>query len=244
VESSSGPAPSPLEQFVGAILAGLNFIGQHGWLLTLLLVAFPAAFLACLDTVVKLKLQEPSAALRTKEWWQLCAVNFLLASLLIYGFAYAGNRIDLSTFFGVLGAILGYPLLLNAKILTIRGDSPEDERSVGVKIVLDLADVFLVPGIKQSIDDMGVALLEKWHQRHQLNPANLAHSIQNYLATHDLPANYPRTRDQLGAWVNQLRADTAAHPENAQDNARALFIEIRQLGGLRAVRRIIRLTTP
>jgi hypothetical protein len=29
---------------------------------------------------------------------------------------------------------------------------------VGVKIVLDLADVFLVPGIKQSIDDMGVAL--------------------------------------------------------------------------------------
>jgi hypothetical protein len=41
-----------------------------------------------------------------------------------------------------------------------------------------------------------------------------------------------------------LLADATANPANADDNARALFIEIEKIGGLRGIRWILKQSQP
>lgn len=196
-----------------------------------------AAFLAALDTATKHR--DPGTALKTREWWVLWVVNLIVAFVVIYG-AYLTNRLDLS-FFGFVAAVFGYPLLLHTRLFTIRGAKPEDDKSVGPEFLLQLADNLLLPGIEESIQEQSARLIKQWRQT---DIQKLGPTTKDYLASHAWPPDHPRTREQTLHWVEQLLADATANPANADDNARALFIEIEKIGGLRGIRWILKQSQP
>jgi hypothetical protein len=194
-----------------------------------------AAFLACLDTAVKVR--EPSLAFKTKEWWLLWLVNCAVAFIVIYA-AGENGKLSLSSFLGFCTAVFGYPLLLHAKLLSFRGDTPEEERSVGPQFFLEVAERLLVPGMRESIDQKSATFLALW--RRDLNMAKLGKSAQDYIRPHAWPQNGTKPKEEIQSWVDKLMADTQANPGNADDNARALFLQIREIGGLRGVRWVLR----
>lgn len=196
-----------------------------------------AAFLTCLDTATKSN--EPLFALRTKEWWILLLINGGVAFLILYA-AKERSMIDPSSVLGFFSAAFGYPLLLHTKLFSIRGNTPEDDKSVGPQFLLELADRVCLPGIRDSIDEMAAALVLEWRQA---DMARLGESTKDYLNAHSWPQNSPRSKQDVLSWVDKLITDTTATPGNADNNARALFLQIQEIGGLRGARWVLEQST-
>jgi len=124
---------------------------------------------------------------------------------------------------GLVAAIFGYPLLLQSKLFTIRGQGPDADRSAGPQIVLELFDRFLSPGIDASIDDMRATTLAEWHK---CDIEKLGATVRNYLASHDWPTGHARTKEETLRWLEKLLEDARANSGHRGENGEALFLEV------------------
>jgi hypothetical protein len=145
----------------------------------------------------------------------------------------------------MLPADVGVNCLL-IPLFTLRTDDPKDEKSIGPQIVLDLAEAFLLPGIKDSIEERTSELLDQYVNLGQrLNAAGRA---ENFHKLSDTAKNYiggitginQKEKDATVRYIDQLIDDTdAAAADNAGDNTRALFFKIQNYGGYRGVRWVL-----
>jgi len=200
----------------------------------LIWAALLAALLTCLDTA--LKSEEPIFALRTKEWWFLLFANGAVAFIIIYA-ARENEKLDPATFLGFFTAVFGYPLLLHAKLFSIRGNDPADDKSVGPQFVLEVAERFCSPGIRNSIDEMAGSFILEWRKA---DIAKLGEAAKVYIRSFSLPTNNSPTKEEILRWVDDLVTDTQQNPAHAGDNAEALFVRIREIGKLRGTRWVLK----
>ncbi|NMB88688.1 MAG: hypothetical protein GYA17_10025, partial [Chloroflexi bacterium] len=168
------------------------------------------------------------------EWLLLWLANAVVAFVVIY-IAYSSNQIQL-TVMGFVGAVVGYPVLLHAKLFTFRGATPAEDKSVGFEFILQMADNLLQPGITQSLEEMSATLVKEWRA---VPFVQLAPVAKDYVTSHSLPEGHPRTKDEIREWIDQLLADAQTNPGNADDNARALYTEMELIGGMRGIRWIL-----
>lgn len=230
---------------VGAVDAGSVNVGAVGVSLPLVFAgAALAAFLVCLDLPFKSKIPQPTLVFKTREWWLLWFFNGIVASGLIYVAAAAG-KINLLTFLGFIGVILGYPAILKMRLFTFRADNPIDEKSMGPQIVLDLAEAFLLPGITDSIEERTSDLIDQYVDLGQ--KLNTSGQAENFRKISEMSKNYiggisgikASEKDAATKYVDELIADTRSTPTNAGSNARALFFKVQNLGGFRGVRWVL-----
>lgn len=194
-----------------------------------------AAFLTCLDTAIKS--QDPWFALRTKEWLLLWLVNSGVACMLFYAAQEKGLLDPSSSFLGFFSAVFGYPLLLHTKLFSIRGNTPEDDKSAGPQFLLELADRVCAPGIQVSINEMAAKLVLEWRQVEMIR---LGASAKDYLLTCSWPSDSAQSQEQVLSWVDELVAQAGTAPGQADANIRTLFQRLQNLGGLRATRWVLK----
>ena len=202
-----------------------------------LAAAIPAAFLACIDAIIKLRLKEPALAFSTKEYWFFVASNVVLAWIVIYGVG-SYRDLPLATFAGFFAAIFAYPLLLHTKIFTVRGETPQHERSFGPQLVLEYAETLLLPGIAKTIEEKTARCCGDYRIRSATAPEfqKICNAAENYVGT----KSKPKQRDEALTYVKTLYADAVQHPNNLADNAAALFYKIEEVGGIRGARFVLK----
>ena len=193
------------------------------------IAALLAALLSCLDVATKAK--EPKYALRTKEWWWLVGANFLVAYAVIYA-AQVYELVALRTFPGYLSAVFGYPLLLHTKLFSLRRG--EEETSVGPQLLLEKAERFLLPGIEKSIDEKAAKWAGEWRSA---DWSSISMFAKDYVNAQQSPDN---DNKKISEWIDRLVEEVKLTPERKNDNADALFVKIREIGGLRGVNWILR----
>jgi hypothetical protein len=192
-----------------------------------------AALITCVDSATKIK--EPIFAIRTWEWILLWLINAAVACAVL-GAALSKNWL-IPSWMGFAAAVFGYPLLLQSKLFTIRGDEPEGDRSAGPQLLLEVADILLSPGIRDSVDEKRATILSEWHER---NLDTIGAKARDYLASRDWPPSHPKTKDEALRWLEELLEDVRCNPANKAKNAEALFLEVNRVGGLRGTRWILR----
>jgi hypothetical protein len=142
---------------------------------------------------------------------------------------------------GFAAAIFGYPLLLQSKLFTIRGETPATDKSAGPQLLLEVADTLLSPGIRDSIDERRAKTLAKWHE---CTFEAIGEKARNYLASHDWPANHSRTKEEVLHWLEELLEDVTSNPSHKPKNTEALFLEVNRVGGLRGALWILKQASP
>jgi hypothetical protein len=191
-----------------------------------------AAFLASLDTAGRYP--EPPTVFSTKEWWILWITNVILAFVVIFS-AYLMGRVEL-TFISFFAVIFGYPLLLHSKLFTLRGTSPEEDKSFGPEFVLQIAEKILLPGISESIQENGAKLLHKWRA---IDIRILGSTTKDYITSHKLPDGYKRTKEDTIKWIDNLVSDAKANPKQTDANKRSLFSTVEIIGKYRGIRWVL-----
>lgn len=198
-----------------------------------LAVAIIAGTLAVLDTASKHG--EWESVIRTREWRLLLTVNAVIAMIVVYVFATWDDSSAPLSHAKVFGVVFGYPLLLRSKLFSFRTPQGE-EFSAGPELVLQLFERLLVPGIKESVRQQSALLLGEWRCA---DVPKLANSVKDYLATHEVPADHPKSKAQVETWVKQLFDDVAKDPATGDDSLRLVYREAEQIGGLRGIRWIL-----
>lgn len=194
------------------------------------IVALLASLLSCLDIATKAK--EPKYALRTKEWWCLVGVNFPVAYAVIYA-AQVYDFINLCTFPGWVSAVIGYPLLLHTKLFSLRGGG--EDTPIGPQLLLEKAERFLLPGMEKSIDEKAAKWASEWRSADWSSIGRFAKDYVNAQQSLD-----EENRNESLAWIDELVAEVKKNPKQKAANADALFVKIREIGGLRGVNWILR----
>ena len=177
-----------------------------------------------------MKVEEPTYALRTKEWWWLVGANFLVAGVVIYA-AQASGLIDLYTFLGWISAVIGYPLLLHTKLFSLRGG--DEETPVGPQLLLEKAERFFLPGIEKSINEKAAKWASEWRSADWSSISLFAKDYVNSQQSLD-------NKVEILRWIDQLVEEARQTPAQKNDNAASLLVQIREIGGLRGVNWILR----
>ena len=190
-----------------------------------------AALFPTLDTAGKE--DDPLAALRTRECALLWLFNIILAVVaerVLFGY----ESLPYS-FYGFLAFLVGFPMILQSKIFTVRLPNSTQDTSIGFELFLQIANRFLIPGIRKSIQEADATLLGSWLT---CDVSKLGNSAKNYVTSHDLPPNFGRTKEALIQWIDSLVQDAIANP-GSDVNLRTLYLDIYKIGGTRGVRWIV-----
>jgi hypothetical protein len=133
---------------------------------------------------------------------------------------------------GLLG---GYPFLIHTKIFTIKGESPEKDISIGFEFFYQKVTSLLTPGIERSIEERGSRLLEDFRG---MSIETIVERAKDYITPKSLPPDVDKAK--LFAWLDEIKADTQRNPQNEDDNKRAIFGKIQEIGGYRGIRYIMK----
>lgn len=186
------------------------------------------AVLVMLDVISESK--EPYEAITTLEVGILYVVNVVIAALIIY-VLYLTDRIQLG-FLAWAGVVLGYPLLMHTKLFTIKGEAAEENISVGLEVVYQQVSKLLIPGIDKSIEERGSRLLAKFRT---LPIDRIVSKAKDYIMPKDI-----KNKQAIIDWLDEMENDADENPEHADNNKRAIFAKIQDIGGYRGIRYILR----
>lgn len=196
-----------------------------------ILLPLAAGFFPVLDIVIRERMTI-TAALRAKEFWILWCIYALLAFLVVLVLE-SKKYLEIGVI-GFISVLLGFPMILQSKLFTYRDPATGAQTSVGFEYLLSVVNQLIVPGLKQSTEELIASLQEKWLL---LQPARLGNISKNYLTA--------RLVDQASQatvvnWVDNLINDTTANPANADRNMRSLFVEVSKAGGARGIDYVMR----
>jgi hypothetical protein len=187
-----------------------------------------SAALVMLDVVSESK--EPYEAILTLEVGLLYFINVIIAALITY-VLHLTDRVQLG-FLAWTGVVLGYPLLMHTKLFTIKGATAEENISVGVEVVYQQVSKLLLPGIGKSIEERGSRLLTKFRA---LPADRIVDKAKDYITPKDI-----ENKQAIMDWLDEMKADAEQNPEHADNNKRAIFAKIQDIGGYRGIRYILR----
>jgi hypothetical protein len=187
-----------------------------------------SAVLFMLDVISETK--EPYEAITTLEVGLLYLVNVIIAALITY-VLYLTDRVQLG-FLAWMAVVLGYPLLMHTKLFTVKGATPDENISVGFEVVYQQMSKLLLPGIDQSIEERGSQLLTAFRAMHI---DRIVDKAKDYIT----PKNI-ENKQAVMDWLDEMQADAGQNQEHADDNKRAIFAKIQDLGGYRGIRYILR----
>lgn len=187
-----------------------------------------SAVLFMLDVISETK--EPYEAITTLEVGLLYLVNVIIAALITY-VLHLTDRIELG-FLAWMGVVLGYPLLMHTKLFTVKGATPDENISVGFEVVYQQISKLLLPGIDQSIEERGSRLLTAFRAMHI---DRIVDKAKDYVT----PKNI-ENKQAVMDWLDQMQDDAHQNPEHEDDNKRAIFAKIQDIGGYRGIRYILR----
>jgi hypothetical protein len=174
--------------------------------------------------------REPFEAISTREVGILYLVNVIIAGLITYGL-YLVNRIQLG-FVAWIGIVLGYPLLTHTKIFTVRGKTAEESISVGFEAIYQQVSKLLRPGIDKSVEERGSRLLAAFKA---MPMDKIVGRAKDYITPKDIPQ-----KQEIMNWLDERKNEADQNPELADENKRAIFIKIQDIGGYRGIRYILR----
>ena len=181
-----------------------------------------------LDVISETK--EPYEAITTLEVVLLYLVNVLIATLITY-VLYLTDRVQLS-FLPWVGVVLGYPLLMHTKLFTIKGATAAENISVGVEIVYQQVSKLLLPGIDKSIEERGSRLLTAFRA---LPMDRIVIKAKDYITPKEI-----EDKQAIMDWLDEMKNDADQNPAHADNNKRAVFAKIQDLGGYRGIKYILR----
>ncbi|MBM4465895.1 MAG: hypothetical protein FJ014_10140 [Chloroflexi bacterium] len=187
-----------------------------------------SAVLVMLDVISESR--EPYEAILTLEVGLLYLVNVIIAGLITY-VLYLTGRVQLG-FLAWSGVVLGYPLLMHTKLFTIKGETAEQNVSVGLEVVYQQVSKLLLPGIDKSIEERGSRLLARFRA---LPIARIVSKAKDYITPKAI-----ENKQAIMNWLDEMQNDAAQNPEHEDDNKRAIFAKIQEIGGYRGVRYILR----
>ena len=199
-------------------------IGSFFLLFPVLAAAFPS-----LDLVLNNQLPLSEAA-RTKEFRVIWLVYVAVAGVVAAIF-YASDKLDIGIL-GFIAMVLGFPMILQSKLLTVRRPNSPEGTDLGFEFVHKYVSAWLLPGMQKSILEQSVNLLAVWLTR---DSAKLDAAMRNYIFG-SLPPDEAATVKQ---WMTNLMMDLAANPSHRDDNLRALFSKAMEIGKHRGVRFIL-----
>ena len=184
--------------------------------------------LVMLDVISETK--EPYEAITTLEVGLLYLVNVVIAALITY-VLYLTDRVELG-FLAWSGVVLGYPLLMHTKLFTIRGTTPAESISVGVEVVYQQVSKLLLPGIDKSIEERGSRLLTAFRA---MPMDRIVDKAKDYI-TPKVVENKQAVMD----WLDEMKNDADQNPEHADNNKRAIFAKIQDIGGYRGIKYVLK----
>jgi len=187
-----------------------------------------SAALIILDVISESK--EPYEAISTLEVGLLYLANVIIAGLITY-VLYVTDRIQLG-FLAWMGVVLGYPLLIHTKLFTVRGETPEKDISVGFELVYQQVSRLLLPGIDKSIEERGARLLAKFRA---MPIERIVSKAKDYITPKAI-----ENKQAIMNWLDEMQSDAEENPEHCDDNKRAIFAKILDIGGYRGIRYILR----
>lgn len=208
---------------IDELLVGLGFFV----FLPLLAAMFPV-----LDTIINEQLSFKAAS-RSKEFWILWVI-YAAAALCVILVLDDRKTLEYNVL-GFLGVFLGFPMLLQSKLFSYRDSKGGADTSVGFEFVLGIVNRMLVPGMKVSINEWIATLQEKWLK---LDPTRLGDVIKNYVTTSN--ATKTLLDMQTMKWIDDLVLDSVNNSNNKDDNLRALFFKVMEVGGSRGVDYVIK----
>ncbi len=186
-----------------------------------------SAVLVMMDVVSEYK--EPYEAVLTPEVGILYAVNVVIAALIAY-VLYATDRVELG-FLPWVGVVLGYPLLMHTKLFTVKGRTANENISVGLEVVYQQVSKLLRPGIEKSIEERGARLLVQFRA---MPIDRIVVKAKDYIT----PKNI-EDKQAIMNWLDEMQNDAQQHPEHEDDNKRAIFAKIQEIGGYRGIRYVL-----
>ncbi len=187
-----------------------------------------SAVLFMLDVISETK--EPYEAITTREVMALYLVNVVIATLITY-VLYLTDRVELG-FLAWMGVVLGYPLLMHTKVFTIKGQTPADNISVGFEVIYQQVSKLLLPGVDKSIEERGSQLLTAFRA---LPMDRIVEKAKDYIT----PKNI-ENKQAVMDWLDEMQSDAEQTPEHADNNKRAIFAKIQDIGGYRGIKYILR----
>jgi hypothetical protein len=187
-----------------------------------------SAVLFMLDVISETK--EPYEAITTLEVALLYLVNVVIATLITY-VLHLTDRIELS-FLPWVGVVLGYPLLMHTKLFTIKGATAAENISVGFELVYQQVSELLLPGIDKSIEERGSRLLTAFRA---LPMDRIVSKAKDYITPKDI-----EEKQAVMNWLDEMQNDADQSPEHADNNKRAIFAKIQDIGGYRGIKYILR----
>lgn len=187
-----------------------------------------SAVLVMLDVISETK--EPYEAITTLEVVLLYLINVVIAGLITY-VLYLTGRVQLG-FLAWSGVVLGYPLLMHTKLFTIKGETAQENISVGLEVVYQQVSKLLLPGVDKSIEERGSRLLTAFRA---LPMDRIVDKAKDYIT----PKNIEKKQETM-TWLDEMKTDASQNPEHEDDNKRAIFAKIQDIGGYRGVRYVLR----
>jgi hypothetical protein len=187
-----------------------------------------SAVLFMLDVISETK--EPYEAITTLEVLALYLINVVIATLITY-VLYLTDRVQLG-FLAWIGVVLGYPLLMHTKLFTVKGATPAENISVGFEVIYQQVSKLLLPGVDKSIEERGSRLLTAFRA---LPMDRIVDRAKDYIT----PKNIENKQAVID-WLDEMENDTEQNPEHADDNKRAIFAKIQDIGGYRGIKYILR----
>jgi len=164
-------------------------------------------------------------AVCTKEWLALALIHILIAFLLFS--AINPSRSANISVISFAGMVLGYPLLLNSKILSVNGIP------IGPEYMLQQMERNLLPGIKYSIIKRYCKIADAW----QKTDLECLHRFSsNYLMALEDGKKHLKFVDNL---LNEAK-EKPTSKACIMENSKTLYYKMKELGGLRALEWIIK----
>jgi hypothetical protein len=187
-----------------------------------------SAVLFMLDVISESK--DPYEAITTLEVVLLYLVNVVIATLITY-VLYLTDRVQLG-FLAWMGVVLGYPLLMHTKIFTVKGATPDQSISVGFEVVYQQVSKLLLPGIDRSIEERGARLLTDFRA---MPMDKIVNKAKDYITPKPI-----ENKQAIMDWLDEMQDDADQNPEHEDDNKRAIFAKIHDIGGYRGLKYVLR----
>jgi len=177
---------------------------------------------------VLLPSQDLWEAIRTKEGWALYGINLLLAAIIAY-ILVATEKFEVGPLSAIAIAV-GYPSLLHQKFFT------HDDTHWGIEHIYQRISGRLSPGIDESINNRAEDYLRRFRE---LPTDRIVDDTRDFLEVRRRTLAADVFQENM-ALLDQLLQDTNQNPLNQRDNNALIYNILYDLGGYRAIRRIIK----
>ena len=178
--------------------------------------------------------REPWVVFTTREWISLSVLHAMIATGLLFLMRELGAlAFDWK---GLLGFVVGYPLLLRSNLYSIKSADGKDV-SVGLEFVTQILEKFILSGLPETLRLKNTDSMRDWVR---VGIVAMEQDVKDFLATHPQPPGDGRDKNAYDKWIHELIDDAKTNPANEQANSRLVYNEIEKIGGLRGVRTILK----